>query len=44
MLGLLASVLAVVTVIVTAIFLANWLIARRAAAYRHRGQDDPRSP
>lgn len=43
-LGLLASVLAVVAVIVTAIFLANWLIARRAAAYRHRGQDDPRSP
>lgn len=42
-LGLLASVLALVGVIVTAIFLANWLIVRRAAAYRRRGQQDPRS-
>ena len=42
-LGVVSSVLVLLSLFVTLVFLANWLIARRAAAYRHRGQDDPRS-
>ena len=39
---MLASVLALFTVVASAVMLTNWLIARRAAAFAHRGHDDPR--
>jgi hypothetical protein len=42
-LGLVASVLAMFMVLAAAIVLTNWLIARRAAAFEHRGHPDPRS-
>ncbi|MDV3123817.1 DUF4328 domain-containing protein [Mycobacterium sp. 21AC1] len=42
--GLLASVVALGIVVITAVLLVNWLIARRAAAFAYRGQVDPRSP
>jgi hypothetical protein len=41
-LGVLASLAAIVAVILTAVVTTSWLIARRAAVYRHLGQDDPR--
>jgi hypothetical protein len=41
-LGVVVSVLAVFMVVAGAVVLTNWLIARRAAAFRHRGRDDPR--
>ena len=41
-LGVLVSVLAMFTVVACAVMLTNWLIARRAAAFAHRGRDDPR--
>lgn len=41
-LGVAISVLAMFTVVASAIVLTNWLIARRAAAFAHLGQDDPR--
>ena len=37
-----ASVVALFTVLAVAIVLTNWLIARRAAAYRRAGTTDPR--
>lgn len=43
-LGALASFAALVAVICCAVVLTRWLIARRAAAYGHRGLDDPRPP
>jgi hypothetical protein len=42
-LGVLASVGAFLAVIGCAIVLTGWLIGRRAAAFEHRGQPDPRS-
>ena len=42
-LGVLASVGAFISVIGCAAVLSGWLIARRAAAFDHRGQPDPRS-
>lgn len=41
-LGVLASLAAVVAVITYAVMLARWLIARRAAAFRHGGRPEPR--
>jgi hypothetical protein len=41
-LGVAASVVAFFTVVASALVLTNWLIARRSAAYAHRGQQDPR--
>lgn len=41
-LGVLASLAAIVAVILTAVVTTSWLIARRAAVYQHLGQDDPR--
>ena len=41
-LGVAASVVALFTVLAVAIVLTNWLIARRAAAYRRAGTTDPR--
>nr|ABP43621.1 conserved hypothetical protein [Mycolicibacterium gilvum PYR-GCK] len=41
--GVAVSVVAVFTVVASALMLTNWLIARRAAAYAHRGHQDPRS-
>jgi hypothetical protein len=41
-LGVAASVLAVFTIVASAVVLTNWLIARRAAAYAHHGRADPR--
>jgi hypothetical protein len=41
-LGVLASLAAIVAVILTAVVTTSWLIARRAAVYHHIGQDDPR--
>lgn len=41
-LGVLASLAAIVAVILTAVVTTSWLIARRAAVYRHLGQEDPR--
>jgi hypothetical protein len=41
-LGVLASLAAIVAVILTALVTTSWLIARRAAVYQHLGQDDPR--
>ena len=43
-LGMLATAVAFVAVIVCWIVLSNWLIARRAAVYARRGRSDPRSP
>ncbi len=40
--GVAVSVLAAFLVVASAVVLTNWLIARRAAAYAHRGQQDPR--
>ncbi|MGI9124076.1 MAG: DUF4328 domain-containing protein [Mycobacterium sp.] len=40
--GVVISFAAVVAVIVTAAVLTSWLIGRRAAAFGHHGQDDPR--
>lgn len=42
-LGVVASVAAFLTVIGCAVVLTRWLIARRAAAFRHSGRPDPRS-
>ncbi|MDY6998027.1 MAG: DUF4328 domain-containing protein [Actinomycetota bacterium] len=41
--GVLASVLAVFMVVASAVLLTNWLIARRAAAFDHYGQQEPRT-
>jgi hypothetical protein len=41
-LGVAVSVVAVFTVVASAVVLTNWLIGRRAAAYAYRGQPDPR--
>jgi hypothetical protein len=41
-LGVAASVLALFSVVATALVLTNWLVARRSGAYAHRGQTDPR--
>ena len=41
-LGVLVSVLAMFAVVASAVVLTNWLIARRAAAFAHRGHEDPR--
>lgn len=41
-LGVGASVLAIFTLLGSAVVLTNWLIGRRAAAYAYRGQLDPR--
>ncbi len=41
-LGVAASVLAIFTVVASAIVLTNWLIGRRAAAFGFRGHQDPR--
>ena len=40
--GVLASLAAIVAVILAAVVATSWLIARRAAVYQHLGQDDPR--
>ncbi|WP_026256617.1 DUF4328 domain-containing protein [Mycobacterium sp. 155] len=39
--GVLASLVALVILGITAVILVRWLIARRAAAYAERGQTDP---
>ncbi|AQT82183.1 hypothetical protein B1R94_27450 [Mycolicibacterium litorale] len=41
-LGVLASLAAIVAVVLTAVVTTSWLIARRAAVYHHLGQQDPR--
>lgn len=41
-LGIVAAVVAFFLMVATAILLTNWLIARRAAAFAHLGQTDPR--
>lgn len=41
--GIVVSVLAAFMVVASAVLLTNWLIARRAAAFAHRGQQEPRS-
>jgi hypothetical protein len=41
-LGVLASVIALFMVVVSAIVLTNWLIGRRAAAFAHHRRPDPR--
>ena len=41
-LGIVAAVVAFFLLLALAIVLSNWLIARRAAAFAHRGQTDPR--
>ncbi len=41
--GVVASVLALFAVVVTALVLTNWLIARRAAVFAHHGREDQRS-
>ena len=41
-LGVLASLAAIVAVIMTGVVMTWWLITRRAAVYEHLGQDDPR--
>ncbi|WP_062830924.1 DUF4328 domain-containing protein [Mycolicibacterium brisbanense] len=41
--GVMASLVALVILVITAVILVKWLIARRAAAYAARGQTDPRS-
>ncbi|MGE2735722.1 DUF4328 domain-containing protein [Mycolicibacterium vaccae] len=40
--GVALSVVAAFMVVASAVVLTNWLIARRAAAYAHLGQQDPR--
>lgn len=42
-LGVALSVIAMFAVLASAIVLANWLVARRAAAFAQRGHEDPRS-
>lgn len=42
-LGVALSVIAMFAVLAAAIVLTNWLVARRAAAFAHRGHQDPRS-
>ncbi|MGE2837256.1 DUF4328 domain-containing protein [Mycobacterium sp. SMC-4] len=42
--GVALSVVAAFMIVACAVVLTNWLIARRAAAYAHLGQQDPRSP
>lgn len=42
-LGVAASVAAIAAVIACAVVLVRWLIARRAAAFGHRGRPDPSS-
>ncbi|MGE2692868.1 DUF4328 domain-containing protein [Mycolicibacterium pulveris] len=41
-LGVGISVIAMFAVVASAVVLANWLVARRAAAFAHRGHEDPR--
>ncbi len=41
-LGVLASLAAIVAVVLTAVVTTSWMIARRSAVYRHLGQEDPR--
>ncbi|OBC14741.1 hypothetical protein A5784_29470 [Mycobacterium sp. 852013-50091_SCH5140682] len=41
--GVVASLVALVILVITAVILIKWLIARRAEAYAERGQPDPRS-
>lgn len=41
-LGVVASVVAFIAVITCFVLLTRWLIARRAAAFTHRGQPEPR--
>nr|WP_322790613.1 DUF4328 domain-containing protein [Mycolicibacterium anyangense] len=41
-LGVVISLAAIVAVILAAIVMTSWLIARRSAVYQFRGQDDPR--
>ena len=41
-LGVAVSVIAMFMVFASAVVLANWLVARRAAAFAYRGHDDPR--
>jgi Domain of unknown function (DUF4328) len=41
-LGVAVSVIAMFLVVATAVVLTNWLIARRAAAFAHRGHHEPR--
>ncbi|MEO3759914.1 DUF4328 domain-containing protein [Mycobacterium sp. B14F4] len=40
--GVVLSVIAMFSVLASVIMLANWLVARRAAAFAHRGHQDPR--
>ena len=42
-LGVAVSVIAMFMVVASAVVLTNWLIARRAAAFAHRGHQEPRS-
>lgn len=42
LMGVVASLAAVIAVIVTTVTMTSWLTARRSAVFRHRGQDDPR--
>lgn len=42
--GVAISVIAVFMIVAAAVLLTNWLIGRRAAAFAHRGEPDPRSP
>jgi hypothetical protein len=44
LLSVLASLAAIAAVITYAILLTRWLIARRAAAFAHRGRSETRSP
>ncbi|MGV0644308.1 DUF4328 domain-containing protein [Mycolicibacterium sp. XJ2546] len=41
-LGVGISVIAMFCVVASIVVLANWLVTRRAAAFAHRGHDDPR--
>jgi hypothetical protein len=43
-LGVALSVVSAFLVVASIVLLTNWLIARRGAAYRYRGQSDPRDP
>lgn len=43
LMGVLASLAAIVAVIVTAATMASWLVGRRSAVFRFLGHDDPRS-
>ncbi|PRC53383.1 hypothetical protein C6A85_54110, partial [Mycobacterium sp. ITM-2017-0098] len=42
--GVAISVVAVFMLVASALLLTNWLMARRAAAFAHRGGPEPRSP